>query len=58
VITRDFVGAIFAANVKCQVYRAATNGEVTTVIPPRFVFEHLRSDPAAGFVTRETETDT
>ena len=27
-------------------------GEVTAVIPPRFVFEHLRPDLAVGFVTR------
>lgn len=31
-------------------------GEVTAVIPPRFVFEHLRPDLAVGFVTREAET--
>lgn len=30
-------------------------GEVTAVIPPRFVFEHLRPDLAVGFVTRETK---
>jgi predicted amidohydrolase len=27
-------------------------GEVTAVIPPRFVFEHLRPDLGVGFVTR------
>ena len=32
-------------------------GEVTAVIPPRFVFEHLRPDLAVGFVTREAEPD-
>ena len=31
-------------------------GEVTAVIPPRFVFEHLRPDLAVGFVTRDAET--
>jgi predicted amidohydrolase len=30
-------------------------GEVTAVIPPRFVFEHLRPDLDVGFVTRHTK---